>query len=255
VLQPRQPERHHFTPASAKSLLAAENQLLHALPSEDVWRILPGLEHVTCSLGDVFYEPGRRLDYMVFPSSCIVSLVYTMQDGSTAEMGVVGNEGAVGMALFMGGETMPHRAVAMVAGEAVRLKAKTVLEEFRRGCALQQTLLLHAQAMMTQVCQTAVCNRLHSLEQRLCRWILMCHDRLKSDQLLMTQEFIAAMLGGRRQSVTVAAGQLQDEGLIRYSRGHIDVLNRTGLEAAACECYGVVKVECDRLAALANVPR
>jgi CRP-like cAMP-binding protein len=173
-----------------------------------------------------------------------------MEDGVTAEMGLIGNEGAVGTALFLGGETMPHRAVVLAPGDAMRLRASVLLHEFRRGGTLQQALLLHTQALMTQICQTAVCNRVHSVEQRLCRWILLCRDRIKSDELLMTQEFIASMLGGRRQSVTVAAGRLQDAGLIQYSRGHIQVLDQSGLEAAACECYRIVRAECDRLLAL-----
>ena len=231
-------------PASAVS---PDNHLLAALSGDDLGRLLPGSEHVALSLGDILYEPGERLDHFYFPSSCIVSLVYTMQDGVTAEMGLVGNEGAVGLGLMTGGDTMPHRAVVQVAGDAFRINARTVLPELRAGGRLQRLLLLYMQALLTQVCQTAVCNRLHSVEQRLCRWILLCHDRLKSNELLMTQEYISNMLGGRRQSVTVSAGRLQDAGLIEYSRGHIRILDRAGLESAVCECYGVVRAEFDRL--------
>jgi CRP-like cAMP-binding protein len=234
-------------PASPKSRFPAANRLFAALPSEERERLRPGLEQIHFDLGDVVYESGGRLDYIYFPTSCIVSLVYTTESGVTAEMGLVGNEGAVGIALFMGGDTMPNRAVVQIAGNAIRIKAKRLLEEFRRGGPLQESLLRYTQALITQIFQTAVCNRLHSVEQRLCRWILLCHDRLQSNELSMTQEFISNMLGGRRQSVTVAAGQLQHMGLIRYSRGHIEILDRKALEAAACECYRVVKTEFDRL--------
>jgi CRP-like cAMP-binding protein len=233
--------------ASAVLAVSPDNQLLAALSGEELTRLVPALEHVVFSLGDVVHESGGRLDHLYFPGSCIVSLVYTMRDGVTAEMGLVGNEGAVGIALVTGGDTMPNRAVVQVAGDAFRINARTVLQEFRRGGPLQRSLLLYTQALLTQTCQTAVCNRLHSVEERLCRWILLCHDRLKSNELPMTQEYIANMLGGRRQSVTVAAGRLQDAGLIHYSRGHIRILDRQGLEAAVCECYGVVKSEFDRL--------
>lgn len=241
--------------ASAALAVSPDNHLLAALSSEERGRLVPALEHVALALGEVIYEPGERPDHLYFPGSCIVSLVYTMRDGVTAEMGLVGNEGAVGIALITGGDTMPHRAVVQVAGDAFRVSAKTVLPEFRRGGPLQRSLLLYTQALLTQTCQTAICNRLHSVEKRLCRWILLCHDRLKSNELLMTQEYIANMLGGRRQSVTVAAGQLQDAGLIHYSRGHIRILDRRGLEGSVCECYGVVKTEFDRLLGRARMVR
>jgi hypothetical protein len=169
-------------------------------------------------------------------------------------MGLVGNEGVVGIALFMGGETTPNRGVVQIAGSAYRMKAKVLKTEFKRAGALHFMLLRYTQALVTQISQTAVCNRLHSLEQRLCRWLLLSHDRVKSDELPMTQEFIATMLGGRRESVTVVAGRLQHSGLIHYSRGHIKILNRQGLEAAVCECYRVVKTETDRLLGTALVP-
>jgi CRP-like cAMP-binding protein len=176
-----------------------------------------------------------------------VSLIYTMEEGATAEMGLVGNEGVVGIALFMGGDTTPNQAVAQVAGGALRMKAQAMLAEFRRGGPFQLALLRYTQALITQISQTAVCNRLHPVEQRLCRWLLLTRDRLPSDEILMTQEFIAHMLGVRREGVTAAAHHLQDAGLIRYRRGHIAILDRTGLEAATCECDRVVKDEFDRL--------
>jgi CRP-like cAMP-binding protein len=174
-------------------------------------------------------------------------LLYTMADGATAEMGLVGNDGVVGVALFMGGNTVPNRAVAQVAGDAFSVPASVLLEEFRRGGPCQLMLLRYTQALITQISQTAVCNRLHTVEQRLCRWLLLTHDRVRSVELLLTQEFIANMLGGRRESVTKAARRLQQAGLIRYVRGHITILDRQGLEAASCECYQVVKTEFDRL--------
>jgi CRP-like cAMP-binding protein len=205
------------------------------------------MAYLALTLGDVIYEPGERMDYIYFPTSAVVSLVYTMEKGATAEMGLVGNEGVVGIALFMGGDTTPNQAVAQVAGGALRMRAQAMLEEFRRGGPFQLALLRYTQALITQISQTAVCNRLHQVEQRLCRWLLLTRDRLPSDQILMTQEFIAHMLGVRREGVTVAAHRLQDAGLIRYRRGHITILDREGLEAAACECYRVVKDEFDRL--------
>jgi CRP-like cAMP-binding protein len=189
------------------------------------------------------------MDYIYFPTTAVVSLIYTMEDGTTAEMGLIGNEGAVGIALFMGGNTTPNQAVAQVAGGAFQMKVTTLLEEFRRGGAFQLALLRYTQALITQISQTAVCNRLHPIEKRLCRWLLLTRDRVPSDELLMTQEFIAHMLGVRREGVTTAAHHLQQAGLIHYTRGHITILNRAGLEATACECYQVVKTELDRLLA------
>lgn len=225
----------------------AGNHLLAALPLEVYRRLCPAMAYLALTLGDVIYEPGERMDYIYFPTSAVVSLVYTMEKGATAEMGLVGNEGVVGIALFMGGDTTPNQAVAQVAGGALRMRAQAMLEEFRRGGPFQLALLRYTQALITQISQTAVCNRLHQVEQRLCRWLLLTRDRLPSDQILMTQEFIAHMLGVRREGVTVAAHRLQDAGLIRYRRGHITILDREGLEAAACECYRVVKDEFDRL--------
>jgi CRP-like cAMP-binding protein len=223
------------------------NHLLAALPEGDYQRIYSNLERVPFSLGQVVYESDEHLDYGYFPTSSVVSLLYTTQDGATAEMGLTGNDGVVGIALFLGGGTTPNRAVVQVAGGAFRIKAKILQEEFAGGGALQRRMLRYTQALITQISQTAVCNRLHSVEKRLCRWLLLSHDRVDSDELLMTQEFISNMLGGRRESVTVAAGRLQDAGLIHYSRGHISILDRQGLEATVCECYRVVKNETDRL--------
>jgi CRP-like cAMP-binding protein len=224
-----------------------DNRLLAPLPAEVYERLRPALEPVAFSLGDVVYDTGRRMEHIYFPTSVVVSLIYTMEDGATAEMGLVGNEGVVGIALFMGGETTPNQAVAQVAGGAWRMKAQILLEGFRRGGAFQLALLRYTQALITQISQTAVCNRLHPIEKRLCRWLLLTRDRVPSDEILMTQEFIAHMLGVRREGVTAAAHHLQEAGLIRYARGHITILDRARLEAAVCECYGVVKTELDRL--------
>jgi CRP-like cAMP-binding protein len=202
-------------------------------------------------LGKVLYESGSRLGYVYFPTTSIVSLVYIMKDGATAEMGLAGNDGVVGIALFLGGDTTPNRAVVQMAGGALRIKGTILCREFARGGSLQRCLLRYTQALVTQISQTAVCNRLHPVEKRLCRWLLMCLDRVKGDELQMTQEFISYMLGGRRESVTVAAGHLQDAKLLRYSRGHITILDRRGLEASACECYQTVKSELDRLLGVA----
>lgn len=223
------------------------NRLLAALPPEEYERLVPQLQHVLFSLGEVVYEFGGRLDHVYFPTTAIVSLLYTMENGSSAEMGLTGNDGIVGIALFMGGGTMPNRAVVQSAGTALRMKAAVLQDEFARGGKFQQLLLRYTQALITQISQTAVCNRLHSVEQQLCRWLLLSHDRLKVDELIMTQELIADMLGVRREGVTVAAGRLQDAGGISYVRGHIKILDRQKLEATVCECYRVVKDEFYRL--------
>ena len=208
-----------------------DNRLLAALPREDYARLRPHLEPVTFALGDLVYDSGGPLGSLYFPTTAVVSLLYTMEDGSTAEMGLTGNDGVVGIALFLGGDTTPNRAMVQIAGGALRIPAKRLQAEFTQGGALQQVLLRYIQALLTQISQTAVCNRLHAVEQRLCRWLLLSHDRVHSRELQMTQEFIAHMLGGRRESVTVAAGRLQDAGLIHYARGHITILDRPGLEA------------------------
>jgi CRP-like cAMP-binding protein len=227
--------------------VAAGNRLIGALPKDVRARLGPKLEGVALALGDVIYEPGGLMDHVYFPTRAVVSLIYTMEEGATAEMGLVGNEGVVGIALFMGGETTPNQAVAQVAGGALRMDAEAMLEEFRLGGPFQLALLRYTQALITQISQTAVCNRLHPIEQRLCRWLLMTRNRVPSDEILMTHEFIAHMLGVRREGVTAAAHHLQKAGLIRYRHGHITILDREGLEAASCECYRVVKDEFDRL--------
>ncbi|MFL6257837.1 MAG: Crp/Fnr family transcriptional regulator [Pyrinomonadaceae bacterium] len=223
------------------------NRLLARLPPEEIERLLPHLGHVSFALGEVIYESGGRQSYIFFPTNAIISLLYLMENGSSAEMGVAGNEGLVGVALFMGGDTVPNRAVVQSAGSALRMKTQVLQDEFARGREFQRLLLRYTQALMTQMSQTAVCNRLHTIEQQLCRWLLLSHDRLDSDELVMTQELIANMLGVRREGVTHAAGRLQEQGLISYVRGHITVLDRRALEAAVCECYRVVKDEYDRL--------
>jgi CRP-like cAMP-binding protein len=232
---------------SSKSYRRVGNWILDALPLEDYERLLPDVEPVTFALGEVVYESGVQMDHVYFPTTCHVSLLYTMIDGATAEMGLVGNEGVVGIALFMGGETTPNRAVVQGEGEAIRMRARAMLDEFKRGGEFQHQLLRYTQALMTQISQTAVCNRLHSVDQRLCRWLLMTRDRTQSDTLQMTHEFISNMLGVRREGVTHAAQQLQQTGFISYVRGRIKIVNRQGLEAHVCECYGVVREEHARL--------
>ena len=224
-----------------------QNQLLDALPRSDYERVAPGLEHVQLKLGDVLYESGARLRHVYFPTTAIISLLYVMEDGASAEIAVVGNEGVLGISLFMGGETTPSRAVVQSAGYAFRLKAELLKDEFGRFGPTMQLLLRYTQALITQMAQTAVCNRHHSVDQQLCRWLLLCLDRLESNELSMTQELIANMLGVRREGVTEAAGKLHAAGLIDYSRGRITVLDRPGLEKRSCECYQVVKAEFDRL--------
>lgn len=224
-----------------------QNKLLAALPDAEWERLLPNLKPVFMPLGQSVYESGAHLDHVYFPTTCIVSLLYVMADGDSAEIAIVGNEGLVGVALFMGGETTPSRAVVQSEGWAYRLQGQFLKTEFNRGGDVQHLLLRYTQALLTQMAQTAVCNRHHSVDQQLSRWLLLSIDRLDSDELKMTQELIANMLGVRREGVTEAAGKLQDAGLIRYSRGHIQVIDRQGLEARCCECYDVVKREYDRL--------
>lgn len=224
-----------------------ENGLLASLPFEEFERLVPHMEKISFALGDVVYESGGQLDYVYFPTTAIVSLLYTMVNGASAEMGLAGNEGVVGIALFMGGETMPNRAIVQSAGDVIRVKARVLQDEFARGGRFQYLLLRYTQALITQISQTAVCNRLHTVEQQLCRWLLLSHDRVKDDDLIMTQEMIADMLGVRREGVTVSAGRLQDAGAIRYVRGHIKIIDRPRLEGIVCECYRVVKDEFDRL--------
>lgn len=224
-----------------------QNRLLAALPAVDFERLQPHLTLVPLPLGEVLYESGSQLRHVYFPTNSIVSLLYVMADGSSAEIAVVGNEGLIGVSLFMGGETTPSRAVVQSAGHAWQLTGQILKEEFTRAGAMQHLLLRYTQALLTQMAQTAVCNRHHSVDQQLCRWLLLSLDRLPSNELVMTQELIANMLGVRREGVTEAAGKLQDAGAIQYSRGRITVLDRSALEARTCECYAVVKAESDRL--------
>ena len=224
-----------------------QNHLLAALPGSDYERLASHLELMPMALADVLYEPGYKLPYVYFPTTSIVSLLYVMEDGASAEIAVVGNEGMLGISLFMGGDTTPSRAVVQSAGHGYRLKAELLKGEFDRFGPTMHLLLRYTQALLTQMAQTAVCNRHHSVDQQLCRWLLLSLDRLSGNELSMTQELIANMLGVRREGVTEAAGKLQDAGLIRYRRGHITVIDRPALEARSCECYQVVKTECDRL--------
>lgn len=224
-----------------------QNQLLAALPEADYQRLLPYLEPVDLPLGTVVFEAGGKLRHLYFPGSGIVSLLYAMESGASTEIAVIGSEGVVGIALFMGGESTPSRAVVQSAGLGFRLKASVLKTEFERGGRLQYLLLRYTQALIAQMTQTAVCNRHHSVDQQLCRWLLLSLDRLPGNEIRMTQELIANMLGVRREGVTEAAGKLQEAGLIRYSRGRISVLDRPRLEQRVCECYAVVKKEMDRL--------
>jgi len=224
-----------------------QNHLLAALLDTEFARIEPHLEFVSMLLGDVLSESGGKLHYVYFPTTSIISLHYLLENGGSSEIAGVGNEGVLGVSLFMGGDTTPSRAVVQTGGYGYRLKNDKLMEEFQRGELLQKLLLRYTQALITQMSQTAVCNRHHSVEQQLCRWLLLTLDRLPSNELTMTQELIASMLGVRREGVTEAAGKLQSYGFISYRRGHITVLDRKGLEGAVCECYGVVKKEFSRL--------
>jgi CRP-like cAMP-binding protein len=224
-----------------------QNHLLAALPDAEWTRWQPYLEPVHMPLGRSLYESGAKLSHVYFPTTSIVSLLYVMEDGASAEIAVVGNEGLVGVSLFMGGESTTSRAVVQSAGHGFRLRSSVMMQEFNRAGPVMHLLLRYTQALITQMAQTAVCNRHHSLDQQLCRWLLLSLDRLKSDELVMTQELIANMLGVRREGVTEAAGNLQRDGLIQYRRGRIAVLDRKGLEQRACECYAVVRTEYERL--------
>ncbi len=229
-----------------------QNHLLAALPASEFERLAPHLELTPLKLGEVLYESGGRLQHVYFPTDSIVSLLYVMEDGDSAEIAVVGKEGLLGISLFMGGETTPNRAVVQSQGFCYRLPASHLKLEFSRAGPMMHLLLRYTQALITQMSQTAVCNRHHSIDQQLCRWLLLSLDRLNSDELKMTQELIANMLGVRREGVTEAAGKLRDAGIIQYSRGHIKVLDRPKLEQHVCECYAVVKKEDDRL--LSDIP-
>ena len=224
-----------------------QNHLLAALPTAEFERLAAHLELVPMLLGQILYEPGGQLQHAYFPTTAIVSLCYVMESGASAEIAGVGNEGVVGISLFMGGDTTPSSAVVQTAGHAYRLERRLLKQEFDRSGLMQCLLLRYTQALITQMTQTAVCNRHHSIEQQLCRWLLVTLDRVPSGQLIMTQELVANMLGVRREGITEAAGKLQHAGFIRYRRGHIAVLDRAGLETRACECYAVVKKELSRL--------
>jgi CRP-like cAMP-binding protein len=224
-----------------------QNHILAALSEGTFARLLPGLELIAMPLGWAVYESGGHLGYVYFPTTSLVSLLYVMESGASAEIAITGNEGLVGISLFMGGETTPSRAVVQSAGSGYRLRASIFKREFALGEELQHLALFYTQALITQMAQTAVCNRHHSIDSQLCRWLLLSLDRLEGNELNMTQELIANMLGVRREGVTDAAGRLQAEGLISYSRGHIKVLDRKKLELRVCECYAVVKKEYDRL--------
>ena len=224
-----------------------QNHLLAALPTAEFERIAPHLELVAMALGQVLYESSGQLQHAYFPATAIVSMHYVMESGASCEIAGVGNEGVLGISLFMGGNTTPSRAIVQTAGYGYRLKTSLLMEEFNRGGVMQHLLLRYTQALITQVSQTAVCNRHHAVEQQLCRWLLLTLDRLPSNELTMTQELIASMLGVRREGITEAAGRLQEAGFIRYRRGHITALSRSGLMSLVCECYEVVKKEHDRL--------
>lgn len=224
-----------------------DNHILATLPAAERERLFPHLQLVELPLGAILYESDEALQHVYFPTDSIVSLLYVMQDGASAEIAIVGGEGVIGIALFMGGATTPSRAIVQSAGFAYRLPGRHLMQEFNLHGQLLHLLLRYTQSLITQMAQTAVCNRHHSVDQQLCRWLLLSLDRLRSNKLSMTQELIANMLGVRREGVTVAAGKLQAQGIIRYSRGQITVLDRLGLEQLACECYAVVKRETDRL--------
>jgi CRP-like cAMP-binding protein len=224
-----------------------QNHLLAALPTAEFERLAPHLEPVEMLLGAVLYEPGGLLQHAYFPTTAIVSLHYVMESGASAETAGVGNEGVVGISLFMGGDTTPSSAVVQTAGHAYRLESRLLKQEFDRAGLMQHLMLRYTQALITQMAQTAACNRHHSVEQQLCRWLLLTLDRMPTNELIMTPELVASMLGVRREGITEAAGKLQHAGFIRYRRGHISVLDRSGLELRACECYAVVKKELSRL--------
>ena len=244
------------SPSSAASASHApeQNRLLAAFTPEERERIFPHLQLVALPLGKALYESGDVLRHVYFPTDAIVSLLYVLENGASAEIAVVGNEGLIGIALFMGGETTPSRAIVQSAGHAYRLVGQRLKDEFHRHGSVQLQLLRYTQALITQMAQTAVCNRHHSVDQQLCRWLLLSLDRLSSKELVMTQELIANMLGVRREGVTEAAGRLQKLGVIEYSRGKITVLDRPRLEALSCECYAAVKRESDRIADMTVVP-
>lgn len=232
---------HNFQNGNRRS-----NHLLGSLSLEEYGRLVPHLHTVKLGLGDEIRQGSGDSGFAYFPTSAVVSLICDMEDGATVEVGLAGNDGVVGTSFFLGGKPTTNRAVVGIAGEAVRLEARALRDQFMRGGAFQRVLLRYTGTLITQISLTAACNRKHTLEKRLCRWLLLIRDRVASDDLTMTQEFIANMLGGRRETVTVAAGHLQDAGLIHYTRGHLRIVDRKGLEETACECYRAVSTECNR---------
>ncbi len=233
--------------ASLTLAQARKNFLLGSLQEEDLAALLPNLEPVSLPLGKVLYESGDKLEFALFPTTAIVSLLYVMENGGTAEIGIVGNDGILGVALFLGGDTTTSRAIIQSAGEGLRMRPKNLRDEFSRGGRFQDLLLRYTQALMTQISQTAVCNRLHAVEEQLCRWLLLSHDRLDSDELVMTHDLISNMLGVRREGITLAAKKLAARKLIKNTRGTITIIDRHGMEDAACECYQIVNTEYNRL--------
>jgi CRP-like cAMP-binding protein len=240
-------EKRDFVTSTVIKAEALQNHLLAGVSEEELARLLPNLQFVSLPLGQVLYESGEKMDYVYFPATAIISLLYIMENGSSAEIGVVGNDGMVGIAIFMGGDTTPNRAVVQSAGITFKMKSALMKDEFTRGGRFHNLCLRYTQALITQISQTAVCNRLHSVDQQLCRWLLLSHDRLPSDRLIMTQDLIANMLGVRREGITHAAKRLQKAGYIKYVRGDMTILDREGLESSVCECYKVVRTEYDRL--------
>lgn len=226
---------------------ARNNFLLRSLQEDELERIASKLEKVSLRLGEVLYESGEKMDYIYFPTTAIISMLYIMENGGTAEIGVVGNDGAIGVSLFLGGETTTSRAIVQSAGDLLRMKESDLLAEFKKAGRFQELLLRFTQAILTQISQTAVCNRLHSIDQQLCRWLLLSHDRLQSDKLEMTHDLISNMLGVRREGITLAAKKLAARKLIVNQRGTVTVIDRKGLEAASCECYAIVNSEYNRL--------
>ena len=240
-------DNHYLGNCMDTKVLKDQNYLFHSIPTEEWERLLPLIEPVDLPLGKVLYEPGMKMSHVYFPSTAIVSLLYALENGSSAEIAIVGNEGIVGISIFMGGESTSSRAVVQSAGKGYRIKSSVILAEFNRSGPLLHLLLRYTQALITQMSQTAVCNRHHTLDQQFCRWLLLSLDRLTSNELIMTQELIANMLGVRREGVTEAALKVQKAGFIKYARGHITILDRVGLEQRTCECYQVVKDEYTRL--------
>ncbi len=240
-------KRENSTIAAPNFRSAKSNRLLAALPDEDFQNILPFLKFVKLSLGDILCDSGDEMQYLYFPTNSIVSLIYTSENGSTVEMGMIGRCGVIGISNFLGGRTTPNQGIVQVAGGAFKIKAEIICREFSRGGALHDILLCFTQLLLTQISQIAACNRLHTFEQRLCRWLLFSHDRVLGEEIVMTQEIISHLLGVRREGVTVAAGRLQEAGLISYVRGHIHILDRRKLERKTCECYEIVRDEYKRL--------